>query len=105
MLEAAAPTVFSLQKYSDKRILKSQVAFDTFDYEGDFDCDEASVGAEFRETFRFKDGSVRRQKHTLFMPDIGGIVEAAQTAGWQYRGYVDNVATGFEYTYTLLFTH
>ena len=105
MLEAAAPTVFSLQKYSDKRILKSQVAFDAFDYEGDFDCDEASAAAEFRETFRFKDGSVRRQKHTLFMPEIAAVVEAAQTAGWQYRGYVDNVATGFEYTYTLLFTH
>ncbi len=105
MLEAAAPTVFSLQKYSDKRILKSQVAFDAFDYEGDFDCDETGAGAEFRETFRFKDGSVRRQKHTLFMPEIAAIVEAAQTAGWQYRGYVDNVATGFEYTYTLLFTH
>ncbi len=105
MLEAAAPTVFSLQKYSDKRILKSQVAFDAFDYEGDFDCDEASAAAEFRETFRFKDGSVRRQKHVLYMPEIAAVVEAAQTAGWQYRGYVDNVATGFEYTYTLLFTH
>ncbi len=107
MLEAAAPTVFSLQKYADRRILKSQVAFDTFDYEGDFDFDEAADGtaAEFRETFRFKDGSARRQKHALFMPEIGAIVSAAQTAGWQYRGYVDNVVTGFEYTYTLLFTH
>lgn len=107
MLEAAAPTVFSLQKYSDKRIMKSQVAFDAFDYEGEFDFDESdgSTNAEFRETFRFKDGSVRRQKHSLAMPDIGVIVAAAQAAGWQYRGYVDNVSTGFEYTYTLLFTH
>ncbi len=107
MLEAAAPTVFSLQKYSDKRIMKSQVAFDAFDYEGEFDFDETDglTGAEFRETFRFKDGSVRRQKHALFMPDIGVVVAAAQAAGWQYRGYVDNVSTGFEYTYTLLFTH
>lgn len=113
MLEAAAPTVFSLQKYSDKRIMKSQVAFDAFDYEGEFDFDDSDgtansdgvADAEFRETFRFKDGSVRRQKHSLFMPDIGVVVAAAQSAGWQYRGYVDNVTTGFEYTYTLLFTH
>jgi hypothetical protein len=83
------------------------VAFDKFDYEGVFDVDETpgSRAAEFRETFRFKDGSVRRQRHTFDMPDMNSIVEAAQGAGWQYRGYVDNVAAAFEYSYTLLFTH
>lgn len=107
MLEAAAPTVFSLQKYASERIMKSQVAFDTFDYEGVFDVDETpgATAAEFRETFRFKDGTIRRQKHTFDMPEMKDIVALGQTAGWQYRGYIDNTSSGFEYTYTLLFTH
>jgi SAM-dependent methyltransferase len=107
MLEAAAPTVFSLQKYTNERIMKSQVAFDTFDYEGVFDVDETpgATAAEFRETFRFKDGTIRRQKHTFDMPEMKDIVALGQTAGWNYRGYIDNTSSGFEYTYTLLFTH
>lgn len=107
MLEAAAPTVFSLQKYANERIMKSQVAFNEFDYEGVFDVDETpgATAAEFRETFRFKDGTIRRQRHTFDMPEMKDIVALAQTAGWQYRGYIDNTSSGFEYTYTLLFTH
>jgi ubiquinone/menaquinone biosynthesis C-methylase UbiE len=106
MLEAAAPTVFSLQKYASERIMRSQVAFDTFDYEGIFDVDETpgATAAQFREIFRYKDGTVRKQKHTFNMPGMKDIVSLAQTVGWKYRGYTDNVSTGFEYSYTLLFT-
>jgi ubiquinone/menaquinone biosynthesis C-methylase UbiE len=107
MLESAAPTVFSLQKYASERLMKSQVAFDAFDYEGVFEVDEApgASGAEFRETFRYKDGTIRRQKHSFDMPDMKDVVALGQTAGWQYRGYIDNTSTGFEYSYTLLFTN
>ena len=106
MLEAAAPTVFSLQKYASERIMRSQVAFDTFDYEGVFDVDETpgATAAEFREIFKYKDGTIRKQKHTFNMPEMKDVVALAQTAGWKYRGYTDNVSTGFEYSYTLLFT-
>jgi ubiquinone/menaquinone biosynthesis C-methylase UbiE len=108
MLEAAAPTLFSLQKYSQERIMRSRVAFDTFDYEGVFNVDETpgATAAEFRETFRYKNnGTIRRQRHIFNMPDMKDIVELGTTAGWQYRGYIDNTTTGFEYSYTLLFTN
>ena len=112
MLEAAAPTLFSLQKYSQERIMRSRIAFDTFDYEGVFDVDETpgATTAEFRETFRFKGANgaqptIRRQRHIFNMPEMKDIVELGKTAGWQYRGYIDNTTTGFEYSYTLLFTN
>ena len=107
MLEAAAPTAFSLQKYSQKRIMKSRVAFDKFDYEGVFDFDNSpnSNHAEFRETFRFKDGSVRRQRHIFNMPEMKRLVQLAESAGWTYRGYQDLTTAGFEYAYLLLFTN
>ena len=64
ILDSSNPWVgFSPQKYSKERLTKSKVVFDKFDYEAEFDLEDPK--AEFRETFRFKDGSTRRQKHTL----------------------------------------
>lgn len=104
MLEAAAPWMaFSLQKYSDKRITKSSVTFDKFAYEAEFDLMDPS--AEFRETFRFKDGKVRRQRHRFHMPDIEDMVKLGITCGFKYDKYIDLTPIGFEYAYLLCFTH
>jgi len=104
MLDSAAPWMgFSLQKYSKDRIIKSKVAFDKFDYEGHFDLIDPV--AEFRETFRFKDGTVRRQKHIFIMPAIEEIVRTAKIVGWEYESYVDLTSIGFEYAYLLMFKH
>ena len=92
---------FSPQKYTKERITKSKVVFDKFDYEAVFDLDDPR--AEFRETFRFKDGSTRRQKHTLYMPSIQEIVQKAQRNGWTYTKYVDLTPMSFPYGYILFF--
>jgi SAM-dependent methyltransferase len=104
LLEAASPFVgISLQKYTKKRITKSKVEFDKFSYEAEFDLQDPQ--AEFREVFRFKDKSVRRQRHTFTMKDINQIVNLAQIAGWNYDGFIDLITAGFEYAYVLIFTH
>lgn len=104
MLDSSAPWIgFSLQKYSKERITTSKVTFDKFQYEAKFDLIDPI--AEFRETFRFKDGSVRRQKHIFYMPPIEEIVKTAKTVGWEYKSYIDLTTTGFEYAYLLLFKH
>lgn len=106
LLDSASPFVFSVQKYSKQRVTKSKVKFDKFDYEAVFDLDEEDPNyAEFRETFRFKDGSVRRQRHIFTMHNIPLIVQKARAAGWTYQGFIDQVKQGFEYSYLLLFTH
>jgi SAM-dependent methyltransferase len=106
ILDSASPFSFSIQKYVKDRHTKSAVKFDKFDYEGIFDLDQEDENhAEFRETFRFKDGSIRRQRHTLNMPDISLIVKKAKAAGWFYEGYIDQVKQGFAYSYLLLFKH
>jgi hypothetical protein len=61
--------------------------------------------AEFIETFRFKDGTVRRQKHKMTMPTMEEVVKMGQAAGWVYQKYVDLVVVGFEYSYLLFFRH
>ena len=102
MLESASPWLgFSLQKYSETRIKKSEVTFNKFQYTGEFDLQDP--GAEFREVFRFKDGKVRRHKHIFRMEDMEQIVKLAQNAGWSYIGYVDLTPIAFEYAYHLHF--
>jgi len=104
MLDSASPWVgFSLQKYSKERITESKVTFDKFEYAGKFDLQDPS--AEFRETFRFKDGVTRRQRHRFTMPSIDEIAKAGQTAGWKYTKFLDLTLIGFEYSYLLFFRH
>jgi len=104
LLESASPFVgISLQKYAKKRATKSKVEFDKFSYEAEFDLQDPQ--AEFRETFRFADDSVRRQRHTMYMRDVQEFVHIAQVAGWNYNGYIDLITAGFEYAYVMMFTH
>lgn len=104
MLDSASPWMgFSLQKYSKERVTESKVTFDKFEYAGKFDLQDP--GAEFRETFRFKDGSVRRQRHRFAMPPINEISKMAQSAGWTYTKFLDLTMIGFEYSYLLFFRH
>jgi ubiquinone/menaquinone biosynthesis C-methylase UbiE len=104
MLESASPWAgFSLQKYSKKRVTESNVTFDKFVYSGRFDLYDPA--AEFTETFRFKDGKIRRQKHKLTMPSMEEVVKMGQAAGWTYVKYIDLVVVGFEYSYILFFRH
>jgi ubiquinone/menaquinone biosynthesis C-methylase UbiE len=104
MLDSASPWMgFSLQKYSKERVTESKVTFDKFEYAGKFDLQDP--GAEFRETFRFKDGSTRRQRHRFTMPPINDISKMAQAAGWTYTKFLDLTMIGFEYSYLLFFRH
>lgn len=89
------------QKYVKHRITKASATFDKFDYESEFMLEDPR--AEFKETFRFKDGSVRRQKHILWMPSITDIVQKATHAGWSYVKYCDLNIIGFDYGYILFF--
>jgi SAM-dependent methyltransferase len=103
MLESASPWLgFSLQKYTESRITKSEVVFNKFTYTGEFDLQDP--GAEFRESFRFKDsGLVRRQRHAFVMEDMERIVGFARAAGWTYLGFTDLTPISFEYAYHLHF--
>ena len=92
----------SPQKYAKERLHKSTIVFDTFEYDAVFELEDPR--AEFRETFRFTDGSVRRQKHTLYMRSIPEMIKIAKESGWVYTKYVDLMPLSFQYGYLLFFT-
>jgi SAM-dependent methyltransferase len=103
VLDSTNPWIgFSPQKYAKERITKSKVVFDKFEYEADFELTDPK--AEFRETFHFKDGSTRRQKHTLYMPNMPDIIKKAQNNGWIYTKYTDLMPISFNYGFLLFFT-
>ena len=103
VLDSSNPWVgVSPQRYKKERITTSKVVFDKFDYEANFELDDPR--AEFREVFRFKDGSVRRQRHRLYMPSIKEIIHIASKNGWTYTKYVDMMPMSFAYGYLLFFT-
>jgi len=91
----------SPQKYAKERLHKSTIVFDKFDYDSVFELEDPK--AEFRETFRYKDGSIRRQKHTLYMRSIPEMVTIAKECGWIYTKYVDLMPLSFQYGYLLFF--
>jgi SAM-dependent methyltransferase len=102
VLEAANPFVaFSVQKYSKKRVTKSSVAFDGFDYDANFEHE--GDNAEFREEFKFRDGRTRRQVHHLRMPRMEAVVSRAESNGFVYKQFIDLTAIGYEYQYLFCF--
>ena len=102
ILEAASPFVaFSVQKYAKKRITRSKVAFDKFEYEANFDMHGAN--AEFREEFHFKNKKMRRQVHKLTMPTMDEVVRTAENCGFVYKQFIDMTAFGYEYQYLFCF--
>jgi len=103
VLDSSNPWVgISPQNYVKERLKTSKVVFDKFDYEATFELEDPN--AEFRETFRFKDGSTRRQKHSLTMPSMSDIIKKAQRNGWTYTKYVDLMPLSFQYGYLLFFS-
>jgi SAM-dependent methyltransferase/uncharacterized membrane protein len=103
VLDSSNPWIgVSPQRYKKERMTTSKVVFDQFDYEAQFELTDPE--AEFREVFRFKDGSTRRQRHRLHMPSIQEIIQAATKAGWVYTKYVDLMPLSFSYGYLLFFT-
>lgn len=102
ILESASPfTAFSVQKYSKERIMKSSVAFDKFNYTAEFSNDENH--AEFEETFKFKDGRKRVNKHSLHIPIMEKLVHEIEAAGFTYKEFIDLTPIGYEYQYLFCF--
>jgi SAM-dependent methyltransferase len=102
ILESASPFMaFSLQKYSNERVKKSKVAFDKFDYIAEFDNEEHD--AQFVETFKFKDGRVRKNVHALHMPTMEKIVHDIENAGFMFKEFLDLTPIGYEYQYLFCF--
>jgi len=95
----------SPQKYAKNRITQTKVKFSDFAYNAEFDLDEQNNIAKFTEKFKNdKDGKVRKQEHTMYMPDLKEIVDEAQSSGFIVHGIIDLLHCQYEYQYLYIFT-
>jgi SAM-dependent methyltransferase len=94
----------SPQRYAKERITSTKVKFTDFAYSADFKLDKANNTATFIEKFKNdKDGKVRKNEHTMYMPDTQEIVDEALGAGFILQGQVDLLNCQYEYQYLYIF--
>ena len=91
--------IVSPQKYAKKRITQSKVTFNEFVYHADFDLPDGSNVAKFNEKFKFNNGKVRKQEHTLYMEPQTTIINYAQNSGFIIQGNIDLVHCAYDYQY------
>jgi SAM-dependent methyltransferase len=104
ILPPANPLViFSPQRYAKERITKSKVKFDNFSYTANFDLDNKSDLAKFKEKFEFDDGKVKKQEHKMYMPSQNEIITIAQEMGFILHGVIDLISVGYEYNNLYIF--
>jgi len=90
-----------VQKYSDRRVTKSHVTFQEFEYTGDFQLNGSK--AIYEEVFKFKNGNVRRHEQQIWMPNIEPMVQEIESVGFKLLEHMDMTAVGYEYQYLFLF--
>ena len=59
--------------------------------------------ASFVEKFHFKDGSVRKNEHKMYMPSEENILQMAQDAGFIVHAESDLIRAGYEYNKLVIF--
>ena len=93
-------TMISPQKYATERITKSFIKFNNFNYKSEFIMDEDKKDeAIFEETFKDKEGNIRKNKHKLFMSTQKEILSTAKDIGFSFIRKINMVSCGYEYQY------
>lgn len=90
----------SPQRYAKQRITSTKVKFTDFSYGADFQLDPSTDKASFVEKFHY-DGTnqVRKNQHTLYMPEESVILDEAQGAGFILDSKIDLLQCQYEYQY------
>jgi len=97
--------MLSPQRYAKQRITSSNVVFDDFKYNGNFEMDKKTGSARFVEKFKNKESGkiFRKQEHQFYMEPEVKIVVMAKDAGFIVLGKIDLINAGYEYQYLYVF--
>jgi ubiquinone/menaquinone biosynthesis C-methylase UbiE len=105
ILPPGNPLIYiSPQRYAKERITSTKVKFTDFSYSANFQLDDANDKALFVEKFKNdSDGKVRKNEHTLYMPDVQQIVDEALACGFIVESKADLLQCQYEYQYLYVF--
>lgn len=93
------------QRYAKKRITNSNIIFDDFKYNANFDLNSSNNSAVFIEKFKNKDNDkiFRKQEHQMYMESEQDILSIAKNTGFIIKGKIDLIKSGYEYQYLYIF--
>ena len=94
----------SPQRYAKKRITHSNIIFDEFKYNAEFDLKDDDT-ATFTEKFTTRDSNklFRKNKHQMYMEDDQRIAALAQTCGFLVAEKLHMVKAEYEFQYLYVF--
>jgi SAM-dependent methyltransferase len=96
--------ILSPQSYTKERITKTNVDFNGYEYNANFDLKKEKDTAIFEEKFKRKDnGQVRVNQHTLYMETLTSILQKSQEAGFIIHAIIDMMKVGYDYQYLYVF--
>ena len=92
--------IVSPQSYSKERITQTNVDFNGFNYNANFDLNKETNIATFEEKFKKKiTNQVRVNKHTLYMEPIAQTLQKAQEVGFITHAIIDMMKCAYDYQY------
>jgi len=89
----------SPQDYTDKRITSTVVEFDQFQYKANFDLKERDNIAVLNETFKKKNGEVRKNEHIFYMETQKTILGLAKEVGFILHAQINMLSCQYENQY------
>ena len=95
--------IVSPQRYAKKRITKTKINFNEFEYTSNFDLIPNNNLATFNEKFKFPNGNVRNNEHILYMESEDEIANRATNAGFLLQGIIDLIHCAYDYQYLYVF--
>lgn len=95
--------IVSPQRYAKKRITKTKINFNEFEYTSNFDLIPNNNLATFNEKFKFPNGNVRNNEHILYMENEDQIVNRATNTGFLLQGIIDLIHCAYDYQYLYVF--
>jgi len=93
----------SPQRYAKKRITSTKVQFTDFSYNADFQLDDKTDKAKFVEKIKHDNGKVRKNEHTMYMPEEQVIIDEIQAVGFIMESKIDLLQCQYEYQYLYVF--
>lgn len=99
ILDKASPfPLFSLQRYSKKRVNKTDLEFNNFHYTANFK--QNGKLSSLTEIFNWKnEDKIRKQRHQFYMPDINEMKKFIKNAGFKLNKITHLGPVGFEYQF------
>jgi len=93
------------QRYAKERITQTNVTFDDFKYNANFELNEKTGEAKFIEKFKNKETekTFRKQEHTMYMESESDILDMAKQVGFIVEGKIDLIKATYEYQYLYIF--